>query len=80
MLFTALEPRVGETQVQFPAGTELNRVSSKTRPAVGSTQLPVECIMTLLHSGNMVRHSLQCHIEIKNDRSFSSTVQYILMV
>jgi len=80
MLFTELKTRVGETRVQFPAGTELNRVSSATRPAVGSIQLPVECIMTLLHSGNMVRHSLQCRIEFKNDGSFSSIVPYILTV
>lgn len=80
MLFTELEPRVGQSRVQFPAGTEFNRVSSATRPALESTQLPVESIMTLLHRGNAVRHSLQCRIEIKNDGSFSSTVPYILMV
>jgi len=80
MLFRELEPRVGVSRVQFPAGTEFNRVSSATRPAVGSTRLPVECIMTLLHRDNMVCHSLQCRIEIKKDGSFSSTVPYILMV
>ena len=80
MLFTELEPRVGESRVQFQEGTEFNCISSATGPALGSTQIPLECTMTLLHRGNMVRHSLQCRIEIKNDGSFSSTVPYILIV
>jgi len=53
--------------------------ATASRPALGSTQLPIQWVPGLKRLGRKADHSSPSSAEVKNEWIYASTPQYVLM-